>query len=355
MAMAANQRRPELSWLNVAFCALVIWSHSSSYALTHLSTASWQYALMYSLQRICFVSVYGFFFLSGVKLTLSRKKPPPPLTFWAKRGKGILLPYCLAVAVYYVWFSLILRYFPPSLPDYLGYLVRGDLSAPFYFTVALAQFILLAPLLRALAENCSAILLIPAALIVTLISTLYFNDVLHVFAPGVNFAYSDRIFTTYLVYYLAGCCAGRRYDDFLDMLEHNKRFLTVMTAGLAVLDVVLCWLSYTGRRSTPFTCLTAVLFQLSAVLFSFLLAVRLPRQMPKWLADIDRAAFLIYLYHSLALSGMDTLLSWLGITKVSAVFVLRASFAYLATPIACISWQRLWAAGKKQGKVKTGV
>jgi len=350
--MAANQRRPELSWLNVAFCGLVIWSHSSSYALTHLSTDSWQYALMYSLQRICFVSVYGFFFLSGVKLTLSRKKPPPPLTFWAKRGKAILLPYCLAVAVYYIWFSLILRYFPPSLPDYLGYLVRGDLSAPFYFTVAMAQFILLAPLLRALAENCSAILLVPTALIVTLVSVMYFTDVLRIFVPGADFAYSDRIFTTYLVYYLAGCCAGRQYDSFLDMLERNRHFITAMTAGLAALDVVLCWLNYTGRRIVPFTCLTAVLFQLSAVLFSFLLAVRLPQQMPKWLAGIDHAAFLIYLYHSLALSGVDVLLSRLGITKVSAVFTLRASFTYLATPIACIFWQRLQAAGKQLVKVK---
>lgn len=348
--MADNKRRTELSWLNLIFCGMVLWSHSSSYALTHLDKLSWQYALTYSLQRICFVSVYGFFFLSGLKLTLSRRKPPSPLAFWGKRFKGILLPYCLAVAVYYVWFSVILRYFPFSVTDYLGYLVRGDLSSPFYFAVALAQFILLAPLLRRLAEKYSPALIVPAALVVTQLSVMYFNDVLRLFMPGASFAYSDRIFTTYLVYYLAGCCAGRWYDKFLTMLEENKGMIAAVTIGLAVVDILLCWLSYTGRRSVPFTEITAMLFHLSAVLFSFLIALRLPQKIPGWLARIDQASFLIYLYHSLALSGIDHLLHRLNIIRVSMVFPIRAAFVYTATPLACVLWQRLWAAVKTKFK-----
>lgn len=344
--MAPGKRRPELSWLNLAFCALVLWSHSSSYALTHLDHNSWQYALMYSLQRMCFVSVYGFFFLSGLKLTLSRKKPPSPLAFWAKRGKSLVLPYCLAVAVYYVWFCAVLHYFPFSLPDYLGYLIRGDLSSPFYFAVALIQFTLFAPLLRRLAEGCSALLLVPASMVITLLSTVYFNDVLRIFLPEASFPYSDRVFTTYLVYYLAGCCAGRRYDEFLDMLKRNRTFICVMTAFLAATDIILRWFSYTGRRSVPFTFLTAMLFYLSAILYSFLAALRLPQKMPKPLAAINQASFLIYLYHSLALSWIDYLLQRLGITRVSAVFPLRASFTFIVTPAVCILWQRLWAAIK---------
>jgi len=350
--MSHEKRLPELSWLNVAFCAMVLWSHSSSYALTHLSTTSWQYALMFSLQRICYVSVYGFFFLSGLKLTLSRREPPPLLSFWARRGKAILWPYVLSVAVYYLWFSVILGYFSPSLPDFLGYVVRGDLCTPFYFTIALAQFILLAPLLRRLARDCSPVLLIPAALIITQTCTLYYNNILQIFLPGAELHFNDRLFTTYLVYYLAGCCAGNRYDDFLDMVRGNKTLLSVMTASFAALDLVLCWLNYTGRRSVSFTFFPATLFYLSAIPFSFLIALRLPRRMPGWLAAVDRASFLIYLYHSLALSAIDGLLHRLGVTRVGALFVLRASFTFLATPIACIIWQRLWAAVKQQHKPK---
>ena len=340
--MADSKRRTELSWLNLIFCGMVLWSHSSSYALTHLDKLGWPYAATYSLQRICFVSVYGFFFLSGLKLTLSRRKPPSPLTFWGKRFKVILLPYCLAVMVYYLWFSQILHYFPFSATDYLGYLVRGDLSSPFYFAVALAQFILLAPLLRKIAERYSPILLIPTALVVTLLSVMYCNDIIQIFAPGASFAYGDRIFPTYLVYYLAGCCAGRWYEEFLAMLEHNKGLIAGMTAALTALDIVLCWLSYTGRRSVHFTEITAMLFHLSAILLGFLVALRLPRHIPGWLTKVDRASYLIYLYHSLALSGIDTLLRRLGIVRVSMVFPIRAAFVFTATPLACILWQRLW-------------
>ena len=87
--MTVKEKRPELSWLNIAFCAMVVWSHSSSYALTHLNSSSWQYALTCSLQRICFISVYGFFFLSGLKLTLSKgllNSPPPPENLWLNIG-----------------------------------------------------------------------------------------------------------------------------------------------------------------------------------------------------------------------------------------------------------------------------
>lgn len=346
--MASGKRRTELSWLNLAFCALVLWSHSSSYALTHLDKLSWQYALIYSLQRICFISVYGFFFLSGLKLTLSRKQPPSPLAFWGKRFKGILLPYCLAVAVYYGWFSLFLQYFPPSLPDYLGYLIRGNLSSPFYFAVALTQFILLAPLIRKLAERYSPILLIPAALVITQLSVLYFEDILRMFLPGASFAYNDRIFTTYLIYYLAGCCAGRYYDKFLTMLEDNKAFIGAMTIGLAALDILLCWLKYTGRRSVPFAEFIAMLFHLSAILFSFLAALRLPQQIPGWLVQIDRASYLIYLYHCLALSVIDYLLFRLDVVRVSMVFPLRAAFVFTITPLTCVLWQRLWTAVRKK-------
>lgn len=67
-------------------------------------------------------------------------------------------------------------------------------------------------------------------MILTLLSSAYCNDILQIFLPGASFPYSDRIFPSYLVYYLAGCCAGQRYHEFLTLLEENKVFLTALTA-----------------------------------------------------------------------------------------------------------------------------
>ena len=205
--MAEKKRLSELSVLNLLFCCLVIWIHCSSQPVLVLDHSSWQFGLMICLQRLAFVSVTGFFFLSGVKLTLPTD-PPPLGRYWRRRVQAIFLPYLLAVAVYYMYFMRH-GYFGFSLPDLIGYAIRGDLSAPFYFLVALAQFVVLVPLFRWLARRWSPVILLPIALGVTVLSGQYLNDMLHLLSPALNFAYGDRIFTTYLVYYLAGCCAGQ--------------------------------------------------------------------------------------------------------------------------------------------------
>lgn len=351
--MATRKRLPELSWLNIAFCAAVVWIHALSYPAAHLAHGSWQFTLVYSIQQISFVAVYGFFFLSGLKLTLFQSSASSTTTLWAKRSKTLLLPYILAAAVYYGWFTIIRRYFPPSLFDFFGYLIRGDLSAPFYFLVALIQFILLAPLLLRLMERFSPVLIIPAAILISLLSSMYLNDILQMFIPEASFPYSDRIFATYLVYYLSGCCAGRQYSEFLRILEKNKSLITSTTVICGAVKILLCWYSTVTQKAVPFYSITSMLFHLSAILTCFHIAVRLPQSLPRWLTKIDRASFLIYLYHSLALLAIDEVLRKLGITKISVVFILRALFTFIAAPLACIIWQELWARGKRKLSQKT--
>ena len=68
--MAVQARRTEISLLNLLFCLLIVWIHCCSHPISVLDRSSWQFALILALQRLAFVSVHGFFFLSGVKLTL---------------------------------------------------------------------------------------------------------------------------------------------------------------------------------------------------------------------------------------------------------------------------------------------
>ena len=75
--MSVQKRREELTTLNLLFCLMVLWSHCSGHPITVLDHSSWQYGLMISLQRLTFVSVSGFFFLSGVKLTLNSASALP--------------------------------------------------------------------------------------------------------------------------------------------------------------------------------------------------------------------------------------------------------------------------------------
>ena len=88
----ARRRLEELSVLNVILCLLVILIHVLSHAVVSLEKTSWQYALVIVPQRLAFVSVPGFFYLSGVKLTLPRERPLPLRDYYLGRIKNIYLP-----------------------------------------------------------------------------------------------------------------------------------------------------------------------------------------------------------------------------------------------------------------------
>lgn len=342
--MAPRTRKTELPWLNLAFCAMVLWSHCSAHPITHLDHSTWQYAVVYLLQRLSYVSVYGFFFLSGIKLTLPRSRQSSLGSYYWGRVKSIFLPYVVAVGLYYLWFSQYLKYFPLSWKDFGGYLIRGDLSSHFYFVVALAQFVLLTPLFRWLVRRFSPAILLPFALGITWLSAMHLADLLEVLWPGLGFRYGDRVFTTYLFYYLAGCYVGPHYEEFLSTLRSNRSLIWTCFVLFSGANLVLCWLNYTGRRSVPFLEQIHMLYLLSAILACFLAATYLPKTMPRWLQKVDKASYLIYLYHCLAISYFDYQVALHGGGRVSTLFVLRLLFVYLVTPLICILWQSLGAA-----------
>ena len=341
--MSGGTRKSELPWLNLAFCAMVLWSHCSAHPITHLDRGSWQFMLVYLLQRLSFVSVYGFFLLSGLKLTLPRRTIPSLPAYWRGRGKSIFLPYLLAVFLYYIWFVYCLRYFPFSWRDLAGYAVRGDLSSHFYFVIGLFQFVLLAPVLRWLAGRWSPLLLLPFALGITWTCARYFPDMIRLFWPQFSFRYTDRIFLTYLFYYLAGCCIGRQYESFISLLKDNRSLILTLFVLFAGGDLALSALNVSGIRSVPFLEEIHMLYLMGAILACFLAAAYLPQKLPGWLAQVDRASYLIYLYHCLVISALDYLANRAGGLRTGPLFVLRLLVVYTLTPLACILWQGLRA------------
>ena len=338
--MSVQKRREELTTLNLLFCLMVLWSHCSGHPITVLDHSSWQYGLMISLQRLTFVSVSGFFFLSGVKLTLnSASAPPPPLgRYWAKRWKGIFLPYLLAVAVYYVYF-VSHGYFSFSLRDLAGYMIRGDLSSPFYFVIALAQFVLLLPLFRWLPRRWSPSVLLPISLGITWLSALYCNEILGLLIPGAHFSYNDRLFTTYLVYYVGGCCAGQNYPRFLELLDRNRPLLTACALIFAGADLFFSWKFFVGGQSVPFLEMIHTLYQLTAIPALYALVVHHPVTLSPLARRMDRASFLVYLYHSLVITWFNDLAWQLGISRVSVQFLLRVVTVYTLTFLGAMAWQ----------------
>lgn len=88
-------------------------------------------------------------------------------------------------------------------------------------------------------------------------------------------------------------------------------------------------------------------YLLAAIAFCFYIAVRIARPLPRLLARVDRASYLIYLYHALVISAFDLLLARLGANDIGAQFALRLLAVYLGTPTLCSLWQIGFAAVKK--------
>lgn len=344
--MANAARRPELSRLNILFCLMVIWIHIASQAVSNLDPTGWQFALVFIPQRLAFVSVPAFFFLSGLKLTLFSARHSKLKKYWLGRIRTILLPYILAVAVYYLYFWTH-HYFPFSLPDFGGYLVRGDLSSHFYFVVTLVQFTVLTPLFLWLTRRFDPVVLLPFALGLTWLSSLYLQAILATAVPGLTFAYGDRVFLSYLVYYLAGCCAGQAYPKFLELLERNAPLIVTLAVLFALWDGVASWLGFSGRRAVPYMELVHTLYILSAILLLFLVVSRDRSPLSRLGAAVDRGSYLIYLYHCLVVVIVNDQMARLGIASQGVQLALRILVVYPVSLGGVLLWQLL--AGKVRG------
>lgn len=346
----ARRRLEELSLLNILFCLLVVLIHVLSHAVANLDKLSWQYAVVLVPQRLAFVSVYGFFFLSGLKLTLPRSRPQTLPAYYRARVKSLLIPYLLAAVIYYLFFVLI-GWYSFSLTQLARETVTGTLSAPFYFLIALAQFILLSPLFRWLSRRYHPVFLLPLALGLTWLSSMHLNSILQLFNPNSAFPYADRIFTSYLVYYMAGCCAGTHYERFTDLLEENRSLLNASALFFGAADAILSILAYSGRRAVPYLEYIHTLYILSAVP-ALLGAARRHRDILQGtrgqvLGQVDRASFLIYLYHSLVITIFNILAPRIVGDRIAVQLVLRFLVVFPVSIIGGIIWQQLWASVKK--------
>ena len=335
------RKKTELSRLNVGFCLLVVFIHVLSEAVGGLRPGSCQHALVYLPQRLAFVAVPGFFFLSGLKLTLSRRPFRLGPYYWG-RVRRLLLPYLLAVLVYFLYLYPVSDY-GFSLSALGGFLRRGDLAAQFYFLYPLAQFILLTPLFRHIVERRSPTLLLPAATAVTLLSSMFLPELVRTVVPGAAFARSGMVFTSYLLYYLAGCYAGRYYPAFTKLLRENRVLIYVLAAVFALADAAASYLDAVGLRQVGYLPILHLLYFSFAILCLYDLALgRAGKELPRAAAAVDRAGFLIYLYHVLVILVLDQWMSTAGLSDIGARLALRLALVFPATAGLCVLWQTLW-------------
>ena len=306
-------RKQEISFLNTVLCFLVMFIHICSPAVIGLQKDSLVYAGVFFPWRLSAFVVQGFLFLSALKFFRGGKKPFFYGRFLWGRVKKIGIPYIIATVLSY--FGLIfLGYYTFDLHFLTESLLLGTMISPFYFIIILFQFYLLMPLWRKMTERVD----FWAAALFSLLLMQVFHNGLPAFLGnfGISFPYNDRIFTSYLAYWVLGCYAGKHYEAFQASVRKNKGILLTVFVVFLFADGVLAYLNTTGKMTVPFLEDVHTVYVCSAILVFYLAGLYLAEKffaLPL-LAGVDRLSFYIYLYHGIGLYFIqDRLLTPLGI------------------------------------------
>lgn len=335
-----NKRMFELSFMNVLLCLLVVFIHVSSEAVINLQKQSFQFFAVSSFNRAIAFVVQGFIFLSALKLikfsnNFSAKR------FYLGRARTIVLPYMLWVVIYYIYFMRN-GYFTFSLCDLAGYVLVGDLVSHFYFIVLIVQFYALAPLWLALSGRMNAFSLIALGGAASLAAS---------FAPkflsviSVDFPYTDRVFVTYMIYWMLGCAAGKDYDKFKSALMSHRGAVYFTFASLCVADVAFYQRTVTGGGVFVFAEQLHILYCTAAILAVFPLSCSVKEfdgksgRIRAFFATLDMSTYNIYLSHCLVIFICNDYMNRFGIVSLAKRYALRCVFVYFITVSLCMAWQ----------------
>lgn len=311
------RKKYELSFLNVLFCFLVILIHVTSTPVTWLSKDSWQYVLCFVVWRLSAFVVQGFIFLSGLKLFLTNKQVSYP-KFCFSKLKRIVVPYIFAVIIFYIFF-VWRRYFPSNPPEIFGYILRGDLVAHFYFVIAIIQFYLLKPLWTGMVKYIPAKVAVILSIPLMLLTKYIF----------IEETYGDRIFTSYLTYWILGCYAGRYFEEFSCHIKKYKKVYITAFLLVAIAESYVSFLHHAkdGARFVEEVHFIYCFFAIFAMFaISQMMGEKVMRK--KLFAQIDSTSYYIYLLHPVFIFAIDEVLRKFGIKDIATGFLIRTTITY---------------------------
>ncbi len=341
-----QKRLPELSYLNVLFCIMVICVHILSEPVTMLDKLSIQYFVTYTPWKLFQFVTQGFVFLSGLKLFIKDRSDMNAGRFYLERAKRVLLPYLLWVIIYYLYFIWI-GWYSFSLSELFHYIIAGDLVAHFYFVIIIAQMYLLTPLLAKLFKKCSVYIILVYSLFISVLFGQYLPHVLSIISPDINLWYNDRLFTTYIFYFIAGAAVGINYDIVICKLREAKALIYSSFVFFSLANLVLSYISISAKAYIHWCDTLHFAYSVSAILASLTFAKgfadkhkKLPKPISSFIKAADSSSYMLYLSHILVILivrlRLDNAVSDIGIRLLVTVFALA-----LFTVAASIIWTYL--------------
>lgn len=325
----------ELSFLNILFCIIVIFIHVVSEPVSSLTAESALYMPSLVSWRLSAFVVQGFIFLSGLKMFLKKNENFSYKKYYVSRFKKIVVPYVIFVCIFYLYF-LKNGYFEFSLCELAKYILSGDLVSHFYFVIVIVQFYLLRPLWRYMLDKISPFAAGCTSLMITVLFGQYFPDIIN-FVFGKNFGYNDRLFTTYLFYWVMGCYAGENYKSFCNEIMKNKYIISVLFVLFAAADAAVSYIRFSGGEAIIWLENLHIIYSVLAILFWSVISLYIGKYIMKLSAFgiIDKSSYYIYLIHPLFIFIVNGIMKKIGIAGVGKAFLVRSASVYICSFALC--------------------
>lgn len=336
-----TQRKEEVVVLNIFYCLLIIFIHSSSDMISYGARESLTYLLVLGLWRLSFFAIQGFIFLSAYKSVLI----PGEFhygSYLKKRVRVIFLPYVLWNVIYYLNF-VFWGYFPFSLGDLLYYIAAGTLSAPFYFVIVIMQFYLLMPVWRWLVNHVKPWLGISLGILLQYSFRPLLYPMYAAILPN-HTIFFHRLFPYFLLVWLVGLYCGKYRDWFLAYLPKVRLAIGLGFALFSGSTLFFVTQDYIKGVSWEFSSVNYQIYTLFTIFFSLLLAQKV--KVTPLMEKIGGVTYPIYLNHCFILFYVSKVLERIPLPSTLA-YLIRVLLMYLLTVGGNLLLKEVFLKGKR--------
>lgn len=323
----------EIGLITAISCVFVIFIHISSQAIVQLRKESIQMIMIYTVWKLAHFVVQTFIMLSSLKICLKYRYREfnfkTYINFIKNRIINIFIPYMIWVMIYYIYFCSI-GYFPFRIKDYIGYVFMGNLASPFYFIVIIAQFYILMPVWIYIISKFKAIHSISISLIITVLSIYIAKPVIDMIF-GIDFIYSDRIFTSYIIYWMIGCYIAKFYDESKMWFKSKKIIITFGFIFFAILSTAMSYIQFLEIKYFKSLEFIHMVYCISTVMFLYMICIymlNIKNFIIPAMYNLNRCSFYIYLSHCLVLNIVSRHFQLKQINDVGYIFIFKFLFCY---------------------------
>lgn len=341
MSCSSKKSLNEIFYMTSILTCMVVLIHTGVEPSGYYDMGSLFNILVFSGQKLMSFAVPGFIFLSAFKLFYSKSFSFSLKSygdFMYKRITKIFIPYSVFALVYYMYF-VSNKYSSFDLKELLlGIFLRGDISAPFYFVIVIFQFYMLTPVFSAVFQRVSFKVAVPIAIAVNMLikefivgSQVYFD------LSVVDFyvRYNDRIFISYISYWVIGGYAGLLYQDFKATILKHRSKLGFACILIVLAHTALSYFKYTGLLEYKYAEAGHVVFCIASILFTYnnslaleFLDIKLLRSLA---SGYSKISYYVYLSHVLFIYMVDNAMNDALVEKIYVRWAIRTAVAFAAS------------------------